>query len=135
MIDADSAAIMAVIADLPSYPDWAAFMDAVEVLDRFPDGLVKTARFTLDAGVIKDTYSVKYEWSDASVRWSLIEGHMLKAMEGEYSLRPTPSGCEVSYQLEVDLAIPVIGMFKRKAEKVIMDSALKGLKKRVEAGA
>lgn len=125
---------MAVIADLPSYPDWAAFMDEVEVLDRFEDGKAKTARFSLDAGVIKDTYSVVYDWRDDSVRWSLLEGHMLKAMEGEYSLRETPSGCEVSYQLEVDLAVPVIGMFKRKAEKVIMDSALKGLKKRVEAG-
>ena len=126
---------MAVIADLPSYPDCAAFMDEVEVLDRFSDGLAKTARFSLDAGVIKDTYSVRYEWHEDSVRWSLVEGKMLKAMEGEYSLRATPAGCEVSYQLEVDLAVPVIGMFKRKAEKVIMDSALKGLKKRVEAGA
>lgn len=135
MIDADPSAVMSVIADLPSYPEWAAFMDEVEVLERFPDGLAKTARFSLDAGVIKDTYSVEYVWDDRWVRWSLVEGHMLKAMEGEYSLRPTPTGCEVSYQLEVDLAVPVIGMFKRKAEKVIMDSALKGLKKRVEAGA
>ena len=96
VIDAEASAIMAVIADLPSYPQWAAFMDAVEVLDRFPDGLVKTARFNLDAGVIKDTYSVEYAWSEDSVRWSLVDGHMLKAMEGEYRLRPTPAGCEVS---------------------------------------
>jgi hypothetical protein len=36
--------------------------------------------------------------------------------------------------LAVDLNIPMLGMFKRKAEKVIMDTALKGLKKRVESG-
>ncbi|MEP7333221.1 MAG: cyclase, partial [Terracoccus sp.] len=29
--------------------------------------------------------------------------------------------------------IPMIGLLKRKAEKVIIDTALKGLKKRVEA--
>jgi len=39
---------------------------------------------------------------------------------------------EVTYRLMVDLEIPVIGSIKRKAEKVIVDTALKGLKKRVE---
>jgi hypothetical protein len=39
----------------------------------------------------------------------------------------------VTYSLTVDLAIPMIGMIKRKAEKIIMDTALKELKRRVEA--
>ena len=41
---------------------------------------------------------------------------------------------EVTYTLVVDLGIPMLGMFKRKAEKVIIDTALKELKKRVESG-
>ena len=40
---------------------------------------------------------------------------------------------EVTYRLAVDLDVPMLGMFKRKAEKMIMDTALKGLKKRVES--
>ncbi len=40
----------------------------------------------------------------------------------------------MTYQLAVDIAMPMLGMFKRKAEKMIMDSALKELKKRVESG-
>jgi hypothetical protein len=39
----------------------------------------------------------------------------------------------VTYQLAVDLTIPMIGMLKRKGEKVIIDTALKGLKQRVES--
>jgi hypothetical protein len=58
---------------------------------------------------------------------------MLKAMEGAYVLRPSGSGTEVTYRLVVDLSIPMIGLLKRKAEKVIVDTALKGLKKRVES--
>jgi hypothetical protein len=58
---------------------------------------------------------------------------MLKAMEGAYILRPSGDGTEVTYRLAVDIAIPMIGMLKRRAEKVIIDSALKGLKKRVES--
>jgi hypothetical protein len=40
---------------------------------------------------------------------------------------------EVSYSLSVDVAIPMLGMMRRKAEKVITDTALKGLKRRVES--
>jgi hypothetical protein len=58
---------------------------------------------------------------------------MLKAMEGAYVLRPAGEGTEVTYRLSVDLSIPMIGMLRRKAEKVIIDTALKGLKKRVES--
>ena len=41
-------------------------------------------------------------------------------------------GTTVTYSLAVDLNIPMIGMLRRKAEKVIIDTALKGLKRRVE---
>ena len=36
------------------------------------------------------------------------------------------------WKLIVDISMPMIGMFKRGAEKTIIDGALKGLKKRVE---
>ena len=58
---------------------------------------------------------------------------MLKAMEGAYILDPRGDSTEVTYQLQVDLAIPMIGMLKRKGERVIIDTALKGLKRRVES--
>ena len=58
---------------------------------------------------------------------------MLKAMEGAYILEKVADGTEVTYQLAVDLSIPMIGMLKRKGEKVIIDTALKGLKQRVES--
>jgi hypothetical protein len=53
-------------------------------------------------------------------------------MDGTYSLTSVGAGTEVTYHLAVDVAIPLIGMLKRKAEKVIIDTALKGLKKHVE---
>ena len=38
----------------------------------------------------------------------------------------------MTYHLTVDVNLPMIGLFKRKAEKTIIDGALKNLKKRVE---
>lgn len=133
VIDAAPAAIMAVIADFAAYPQWAASVKSAEVLSTGADGRAAEVRFSLDAGVVKDDYVLAYEWSgDDKVEWRLVRGQMQKSQQGSYVLAERGARTEVTYQLAVDLAIPMLGMFKRKAEKVIMDTALKELKKRVE---
>ncbi|MRH92574.1 cyclase [Nocardia sp. SYP-A9097] len=135
VIDAPPDRVMAVIADLESYPEWVAAARSVEVLDKLPDGRARTARFVLDAGVVKDTYTLSYTWrpDGKAVSWTLVGGDLQKAQDGSYELIALPDGgTQVVYELTVDLNIPMIGMFKRKAEKVITDTALKELKKRVE---
>jgi ribosome-associated toxin RatA of RatAB toxin-antitoxin module len=136
VIDADPAAIMDVIADLESYPQWAASVKSVEVLTVFDDADERPAqaRFVLDAGAVKDTYVLDYEWhGDEAVRWSLVEAQILTAMDGVYRLTAQGPGLtQVDYDLTLDLKIPMIGMLRRKAEKVITDTALRELKRRVE---
>ncbi len=134
VIDAPAAEVMAVIADFPAYPEWAQGMKKAEVVEEGADGRADQVHFELEATPIKDSYTLAYDWKgDSSVTWELVEGKMLKAMEGAYVLRPSGAGTEVTYRLAVDLSIPMIGMLRRKAEKVIIDTALKGLKKRVES--
>ena len=134
VIDAPAAEVMAVIADFPAYPEWAQGMKQAEVVEEGPDGRAEQVHFELEAAPIKDSYTLAYDWQgDSAVRWNLVEGKMLKAMEGAYELRPSGDGTEVTYRLAVEVSIPMIGMLRRKAEKVIIDTALKGLKKRVEA--
>jgi ribosome-associated toxin RatA of RatAB toxin-antitoxin module len=135
VIAADRAAIMAVIADLEAYPEWSTAIKSVSVDEVGADGRGAQATFTLDAGVLKDTYTLAYDWDgDERVDWHLVKGRALKSQEGTYELTDVAAGTEVTYHLAVDLNVPMLGMFKRKAEKVIMDTALKGLKKRVEGG-
>ena len=67
-----------------------------------------------------------------SVSWHLVEGQLLKAMDGSYELESSAKGTKVTYALSVDVRMPMIGMFRRKAEKTIIDGALKDLKQRVE---
>lgn len=135
VIKASPAKIMSVIADFDAYPEWAEAVKEAEVLESDAEGRAAKVRFVLDAGVVKDTYVNVYEWSadGTTVSWNLVEGQVQKAQRGSYRLRPESSGrTEVTYTLAVDLAIPMIGLFKRKAEKMIMDTALKELKRRVE---
>jgi ribosome-associated toxin RatA of RatAB toxin-antitoxin module len=134
VIDADPGAVMEAIADFDSYPSWARGVKETEVLTRYENGRAGEVRFHLDASPIKDVYTLSYEWDgDRAVTWKLVEATLLKAMEGAYVLTPDGAGTDVRYELAVDLNIPMIGLLKRKAERVVVDTALKGLKKRVES--
>jgi carbon monoxide dehydrogenase subunit G len=135
VVEAPPAAIMAVIADFPEYPTWANAVKKTEVLETGEDGNAKQVRFTLDAGPFKDVYTLSYDWATdgLSVNWSLVKGQMQRSQRGTYLLTPEGERTLVTYTLEVQLVVPMIGLFRRKAEKVIMDTALKELKRRVES--
>lgn len=134
-IDADPKTVMNVIADIKSYPQWVSEYPETEVLEADDEGYPKTARLVLEAKVIKDTMVLAYDWPPdrKSVRWSLVSSSLLRSLNGAYLLSPKGSGTEVTYELSVDLIIPMIGLLKRKAERILTDTALKDLKKRVEA--
>ncbi|MCR8694185.1 SRPBCC family protein [Rhodococcus pyridinivorans] len=134
-IEAPAERVMEVIADFDAYPTWVSAAKTVEVVEHRPDGRAERVRFVLDAGIVKDTYVLRYKWApdNRAVSWELESGEIQKAQSGSYVLTEAPDGTTVvDYQLTVDLTIPMIGLFKRKAEKVITDTALKELKKQVE---
>jgi uncharacterized membrane protein len=133
VVDAPAADVMAVIADFPAYPQWVAAAKQVEVLEAGDDGRARRVHFVLDAGAVKDDYVLDYTWNgDREVTWTLVKGQMQKRQDGSYRLVETEGRTEVTYSITIDLSIPMLGMIKRKAEKVILDTALKELKKRVE---
>jgi ribosome-associated toxin RatA of RatAB toxin-antitoxin module len=133
-IDAAPADVMAVIADFDHYPLWASSVKQAQVLEEGPGGRPRRVAFHLDAGVIRDQYELVYEWQgDARVDWRLARGQMMRDQQGSYELMAVERArTKVTYSLTVDLAIPMLGLLKRKAERVVMDTALKQLKKRVE---
>ena len=134
VIDASPERILAVIADFAAYPEWANGVKEIEVLSSGTDGRAEQVRFTLDAGPIKDVYTLAYQWAvdGLKVSWTLVKGQMQKSQQGSYALSPSGGQTKVTYTLAVQLAIPLLGLLRRKAEKVIMDTALKELKRRVE---
>ena len=138
-IDAKPGEVLDVIADFESYPEWATEVKAVSILTEEGDGWADQVQFTLDAGAIKDTYTLAYTWDvtksgTGAVSWELVEAEtVLKALDGSYVLEgPKQGPTTVTYQLTVDVRIPMLGMLKRKAEKSIISTALQELKKRAE---
>ena len=135
VIGADPDRIMAVISDFPRYPEWVSAARTAEVLETYPDGRAAQVRFELDAGVLQDTYVLAYEWAagGTEVSWRLVSSDLQRDQRGRYVLsQQVPGSTKVTYELMVDLLVPMIGQLKRRAEKAITDIALNELKKRVE---
>jgi hypothetical protein len=114
-------------------------VSSAEILGRGSNDRADRVRFALDAGIIKDRFVLRYDWDgDAGVRWTLDpseQGSVITELSGGYALDDQGSSTGVTYDLTIGLRIPVIGMLKRRAEKTIIDTALKGLKTRAENGA
>ena len=131
-IAASPAEIMAVIADFERYPEWVDSMKSAEVLTRSGTAGRRRSGWCWTTAWSRTTTCWPTSGSRTMVSWQLVEGTLLKAMDGAYALKPNGASTTVTYQLTVDVNMPMIGLFKRKAEKTIIDGALKNLKKRVE---
>jgi ribosome-associated toxin RatA of RatAB toxin-antitoxin module len=139
VVNAPPARVLAVIKDFAAYPRWTGAVQQADVLATGGDGHPSSVRFVLDAGAIKDTYTLAYSWQVAgsgagTVSWTLTEAEkVLKALDGSYTLvDESPGATTVTYRLVVDVRIPMLGLLKRKAEKSIISTALQELKKRAE---
>jgi ribosome-associated toxin RatA of RatAB toxin-antitoxin module len=133
-IKADPATIMGVIADFPSYPQWAGPVKQIEVLEEGPDGRAKSVRFHVEVMGLSDLYVNEYIWSgDKRVDWTMSQGRSMKSQVGRYELAPAGNGAtKVTYDLTVDIGIPVPGLIRRRIQSKVVDTALKDLKKRCE---
>lgn len=137
VIGAGVAQVAEVICDFPRYPEWTGALQEAEVVEEYEDGYASQVRFVLDAGPLRDEYTLAYEYAEdlTRIEWRLVAPTPIqRAQTGSYDIEDNGDGtCTVTYTLAVELSIGMLGMFRRKAEKVIMDTALKELKRRVES--
>lgn len=140
-IAAPPAAVLKVITDFEAYPEWTGEVKEARVVlsadpAQSPEGapLARQVWYRMDAGALRDEHTLEYDYpSPDEVRWTLVSSTMMRSLDGSYLVEESgDGGSHVTYQLTVDVKLPMIGMIKRKAEKVIVETALKGLKKRVE---
>lgn len=132
-LDAHVHAVMDVIGDLEAYPLWQDEVEAVEVLATDEDGWPVEAWFSVDAKVLRTTYTLAYSYTDTTMRWWLVEGEHVRRVDGAYVLHDNGDGTTaVTYELSVEPAISLPASFRRKAAQRIVDRALEGLRHRVE---
>jgi uncharacterized membrane protein len=132
-IDAPAEALYDVAADIASYPEWATGVKEVEVLESTPDGQVERARFVLEGFVREIEYVLRYT-HDRPNRLSWVaeeDSKDVRMLEGSYTFSPVDGATEVVYALRVEPNFTLPGFLRRQAEKQIVTTALRGLRKRV----
>jgi carbon monoxide dehydrogenase subunit G len=129
---ADVAAKLSAIAD---YPQWLSSIKKVEVEESDSEGRALKVNVSVDAGVMKDRATLSYDWSaaPAEISFSLDEADLMTTMDGKYTLKTIDADTTlVTYQLGVELSLPVPRMMIAKTEKQTIDAALKELQAQFE---
>jgi uncharacterized membrane protein len=128
--------VFEVALHLEAYPEWVTGVKSVDILEEDDFGRPVRVAFVADAMIKEISYTLRYEYDlDNGFSWHAEPGRDIKAMDGSYEFNEmADGGTEVLYALRVDPAFTVPGFLRRQAEKQIVSSALRGLKKRSEAG-
>ena len=134
-VDASADRCFDVAVDFESYPEWARDVREAKVLETDDQGRGAKVEYRAAALGKSVRYVLQYDYTEAPVSfsWSLVEGDMLRRLDGTYRFEAEgPSSTRVHYDLAVDMSMPLPGLLKRRAAGLIMGSALKELKKQVE---
>jgi uncharacterized membrane protein len=134
-IDAPIDVVRAILFDLASYPTWSTAIKSAEVQATDDQGRATSVKVSIDAGMMKDRVLLNYDWSAAPDRleFSLEDADLLTAMNGAYITKAIDADTtSVTYELGVEVSMPIPAMMRTKAEKATIDQALAQLKEHAE---
>jgi hypothetical protein len=134
-IDAPIAEVAALLFAVEGYSTWSSSIKKSEVTERDEQGRATKATLSIDAGVMKDRPVLSYDWSaaPAELGFSLDEADMMTAMDGKYILKALDAETtQVTYQLGVEVSMPVPRMMIAKTEQNTINNALAELKAHLE---
>lgn len=131
-IAAPAATVWQVILDFDAYPLWADAVTAASVAETDADDQPVLVDFTADARVAEVHYQLRYTRDGDHLEWHLAQSELLTRLDGSYDVVDRGDSCEVTYRLVGDIALPVPGFLKKRAARVILDTSLRGLERRVQ---
>lgn len=129
-IEAPLSTIWETLTDFERYPEWARDLKEVTVLEHDDQGRATVVRFRAAAMGRSTSYTLRYQWDDAPLRlpWELVEGDIMRVLDGAYEFVEADGATDVTYHLRVELAVPLPGFVKRRAEARIVGTALAELR-------
>jgi hypothetical protein len=138
VIEASAAEIMDVLTDFEAYPEWAEVKSA-RVIERGQGGVGTRVAFEVDVPVLgRASYTLAYRYApgEGGMSWVSTEARgAVTNIAGEYLLTEIDEHeTKVVYRLSVDLGVLLPAFVRTQGEKRVIQSALEGLKRRVEHG-
>ena len=134
VVTADLDKCFAVTIDFEKYPEWAHDVKQATVLTRDASGRPTVVEFRASAIGRSTHYTREYDYAHApgKLSWHMSDGDIMRSITGSYEFEPAGSDTRISYDLAVELVVPLPGFVKRRAEMRIL-STLKELKTRIES--
>ena len=123
-----------VATEFERYPEWAKDVKEAVVLERDSEGRGTKVEFRASALGRSTHYTLGYSYgaSPLTIAWRLIDGDIMRTLDGDYMFESVNNGTLVTYDLSIELVIPLPGFVKRRAENRILHT-LTELKERCEA--
>jgi len=123
-----------VVTDFEHYTDWVSDLKRIEVLERDATGRPLEVEFRAAAFGRSTTYALRYDYDRAPevLTWHQTSGDLTATLNGEYRFEPQGDDTLLTYDLEVELLVPIPGFIKSRAAYRIQSQALRELKARAE---
>jgi ribosome-associated toxin RatA of RatAB toxin-antitoxin module len=124
-----------ILTDFDRYPEWAADIKAIRIVEHDDLGRATEVAFRAAAFGRSTSLTLAYDYTKApkALSWAQVQGDLTRRYDGLYTFEPAGDETEVTYRLTVDLKVPLPGFVKRRAESRIVGGALKELKARAES--
>jgi ribosome-associated toxin RatA of RatAB toxin-antitoxin module len=134
MVNASPETIYAVVTDFEHYADWVSDLKRIEVVTRDDQGRALEVEFRAAAFGRSTTYTLHYDYARApsELNWRQIQGDLTETLNGRYLFEAIGDETKVTYDLEVELLVPIPTFIKSRAAYRIQTQALRELKAQAE---
>ncbi len=134
VVKAGAAAIYDIVTDFEHYHDWVSDLKQIDILTRDSEQRPLEIQFRAAAFGRSTTYTLRYDYSlaPAQLSWRQIEGDLTETLNGRYRFDEVEGSTNVTYDLEVELLVPIPTFIKSRAAYRIQTQALRELKAQAE---
>lgn len=123
-----------VVTDFEHYGSWVSDLKQIDILSRDGEQRPLEIQFRAAAFGRSTTYTLRYDYRNApaQLNWRQIEGDLTETLNGQYRFEEVGGATKVTYDLEVELLVPIPTFIKSRAAYRIQTQALRELKVRAE---
>lgn len=135
IVNAPPEVVYRVVTDFEHYVDWVSDLKKIDVLERDAEGRPLEVEFRAAAFGRSTTYALHYDYSRAPevLTWHQTSGDLTESLNGQYRFEAVPEGTRLTYDLEVELLVPIPAFVRSRAASRIQTQALRELKYQAES--
>jgi len=134
LVNATPEDVYRVVTEFEDYPSWVSDLKRIEVLERDAEGRPLEVEFRAAAFGRSTVYTLRYDYSRAphQLNWHQTEGDLTETLVGQYRFDQAGAATKVTYDLEVEMSVPIPTFIRTRAAHRIQTQALRELKVRAE---